>query len=200
MQTVPLGGIQHLRWFKTHLKGETIIRKCNTKLANGKRIVLRKGDEVYVGVDAHKKDDHVAVLRNGREVATWVMPHSQEHGQRQKGDRGHGAAHGGEPLADAAAQGALSARDLSGTEKRSRRVDLLEKAAQKVERRIAKDRQIMGMTAKSFCVTEHGLSWRLPTLFRRMKYLAPQSANSRRDRTSQFQAETFLLRNRLIAE
>lgn len=54
------------------------MRKCNRKLANGKQIVLRKGDEVYVGVDAHKKDDHVAVLRNGREVATWVMPHGNE--------------------------------------------------------------------------------------------------------------------------
>src|SRR3972149_3797138 len=54
------------------------MKKCNTKLANGKQIVLRKGDEVYVGVDAHKKDDHVAVLRNGQEVATWVMPHRSE--------------------------------------------------------------------------------------------------------------------------
>jgi transposase len=45
---------------------------------NRKRLMVTSRDQVYVGLDVHKRTVHAAIRKNGREVRTWVMPSDGE--------------------------------------------------------------------------------------------------------------------------
>ena len=46
---------------------------------DGKRVEVRPEDEVYVGLDVHKRHTNVAVRLNGQEVAKWMSPPEPKH-------------------------------------------------------------------------------------------------------------------------
>lgn len=50
------------------------IRK-STRQNKAEILKANKGDCIVVGLDVHKKSYHVAVRKNGKLAATWVMPH-----------------------------------------------------------------------------------------------------------------------------
>ena len=54
-------------------------RKQSARKRKWEVLVSVEGDEIYVGIDVHKKSYHVAVWKNGKLVAYWVMaPHNEE--------------------------------------------------------------------------------------------------------------------------
>jgi transposase len=59
---------------KTYLKGMTMKKTLSKKQRFFNRINLTTDDEVYVGIDVHKKNCHIAVRLNGALALTFVAP------------------------------------------------------------------------------------------------------------------------------
>ncbi len=59
---------------KTNVNGMTVKKTLSRKQRFFNKINLTTDDEVYVGIDVHKKNCHIAIRLNGALAITFVAP------------------------------------------------------------------------------------------------------------------------------